>query len=693
MLYCWFSSGLKLEGPEPIRQGKPINYGEFRLECWRSIHQSGSAITIVLNFAILALEVLFSFLFYPLPLVKLLLVHGAIHVGELWAQSVVGRGRRSYIGLTVCLSFVYLSFLGGALAALIDSILPVGVFWAIGICLIVGTGVYPNQTAYASAFSVGAALCFLTPYFWFHSGAAVFVNIGMVIFFLVACVVTSFGSSSYDWVLADAFHTRRDMEEAKRQLAVTLHDIGDGVVTTDTQGRITLFNRQAQEMTGWGEAEANGRLVGEVLPWTQFECQGWSGPRELQISDRGGKQLWVSVTLSRLDGDILSFQDITARKQLESERLIASKMEGLSLLAGGIAHDFNNYLTVIRGHATLLLDNSSLDSEVHRSMEGIEGAAVRANRLANQLLTFAKGGAPAKEAHSVADLLDRSLAFSLSGSQVRLDSHCPDDLWWVGVDADQMSQVFQNLALNSVYAMPGGGVLRVRASNVQVESGSAQLKKGSYVLIEVRDSGRGIPPAILPKIFDPYFTTKPGGTGLGLATVYSIVTRHQGRVEVESVENLGTTFRIYLPATELPSIAETSKDIRPLKRGGRILVMDDESSVQKVLSKMLLRLGFDCTVTENGEQAIEAYRKSQDEEAFRCVILDLTVPGGMGGEKTLQELLKINPNILAIVASGYATESVMANYQEWGFKVRLPKPFGLSQLEEALKRALSDEGM
>lgn len=687
----WFSSGeLDRKGRGGSRQADLGNYDEFRQECWRSIHQSGSAITIVLNLAVLALEFLFSVLYYPLPLWKLFFVHSAIHVGELLAQSVAGRCHRRYIGLTVYLSFFYLSVLAGTAAALIDSILPVGLFWAIGFCLIVGTGVYPNQTPYASALSAGVTLCFLIPYFWLHSGGAVFVNMGMVVFFLVACVVTSFGSSSYDCVLADAFHTRRTMEEAKRQLAVTLHDIGDGVVTTDPQGRITLFNRQAQVMTGWGEAEVRGRLVAEVLPWAQFESKDRGGPRELRIYDRSGKQLWVSVTLSRLDGDILSFQDITARKQLESERLIASKLEGLSLLAGGIAHDFNNYLTVIRGHATLLLDNSSLGPEVHRSMEGIEGAAMRANRLANQLLTFAKGGAPAKETHSVADLLDRSLAFSLSGSKVRLDCHFPDDLWWVGVDADQMSQVFQNLALNSVHAMPGGGVLRVRASNVDVKSSAAQLEKGRYVLIEVGDTGSGIPPSILSKIFDPYFTTKPGGTGLGLATVYSIVTRHQGRVEVESVEQLGTTFRIYLPATELTSPSETGGESLPLKSGGRVLVMDDESSVRKVLSKMLLRLGFDCTVTENGEQAIEAYRKSQDEEAFRCVILDLTIPGGMGGEKTLQELLKINPKIVAIVASGYATESVMANYQEWGFKVRLPKPFGLSQLEEALKRALRD---
>jgi PAS domain S-box-containing protein len=480
------------------------------------------------------------------------------------------------------------------------------------------------------------------------------------------------------------------MERAKGQLAVTLRDVGDGVVTTDPERRVVLLNKKAEEMTGWTIDEVRGRPLLDVLPWSGQCSGGTKVPSELHVEDRWGRKLWISVTLSEMEGAILSFQDITRRKEDEENRFMASKMESLSLVAAGIAHDFNNLLTVIRGHASLVKEAEGLDTETFASMEGIEEATVSAMGLANQLLTFAQGGAPVKEAQSVADVLSESLSFILAGSGMKLVKDLPPDLWWAELDAKQIGQVFHNLASNALEATGGRGELRVMAENLDLSEPLGELPKGRYVRVRLTDDGNGIPAGIMAKVFDPYFTTKAEGTGLGLTTSYSVVARHQGRLELASQEGGGTTVTIYLPASAVVPAATPKADPKKTSpKGGRILVMDDEPGVLRVLDRMLVRLGFEVTPTTRGEEALEAYRQALSSEPFRCVILDLTVPGGMGGQETLIELRKLDPDVVAIVASGYAAETVMADYKKWGFDVRLPKPFGLSQLEHAMGEALS----
>jgi two-component system cell cycle sensor histidine kinase/response regulator CckA len=330
--------------------------------------------------------------------------------------------------------------------------------------------------------------------------------------------------------------------------------------------------------------------------------------------------------------------------------------------------------------------------DFHNILEEAKQASIQAKNLTRQLLTFSKGGEPIKGKVSIEDIIREAAEFSLHGSNVRCEFDFASDLWKVEVDKGQMSQVIDNLVINSNQAMPEGGKIHIKAKNITLEAENLlYLPEGKYVKITLQDEGIGVPEEYLSRIFDPYFSTKQEGSGLGLATVYSIIQRHEGYITVQSKVGDGTTFFIYLPAIEdkISDKGEKKSIRRALKGEGRILIMDDEKIVRKAVGGMLRRLGYTVEVAENGEEAISKYKEAQNSEnPFVTVILDLTVPGGMGGKKTIEKLLKIDPNVKAIVSSGYSTDPVMANYEKHGFKAVVAKPFDLKELNEAIKKVL-----
>jgi PAS domain S-box-containing protein len=364
------------------------------------------------------------------------------------------------------------------------------------------------------------------------------------------------------------------------------------------------------------------------------------------------------------------FWDITDRKQAENIIQRLEKMEAIGTLAGGIAHDFNNLLTVILNNMYLVKMFTKSDRKILEHIESAEKASMKAKSLTQQLLTFARGGAPIKELVNIKDVINESASFSLRGSNVQCESCKVDSLCHVEVDAGQMSQVFNNIIINANQSMPGGGTISVDCENVTVEAENPlPLEKGDYIKISIKDRGTGISEEHMTKIFDPYFTTKEKGSGLGLATAYSIVKRHYGHIEVESTLGLGTTFHIYLPASKEKALDKKPSEAKPISGKGNILIMDDDELVRDSLGQILESLGYHSEFAIDGREAVEAYRNAMASgQPFDVVIMDLTIPGGAGGKDTIEKLKKVDPNIKAIVSSGYSHDPVMANYCDYGFK-------------------------
>jgi signal transduction histidine kinase/ActR/RegA family two-component response regulator len=381
-----------------------------------------------------------------------------------------------------------------------------------------------------------------------------------------------------------------------------------------------------------------------------------------------------------------------ARRQLEEDLLRSRKLESLGVLAGGIAHDFNNLLTAILGNITLSLTATKATDEIHRRLIEAEKASMRAQDLTQQLLTFSRGGAPIREAASIGDLVSDTAGFALRGSNVRLDYEPNPGLWPAEVDPGQISQVINNLIINASQAMPDGGTVTVRTGNEAVAAGDPlPLAPGDYVTISVSDQGVGIFASHLQRIFDPYFTTKQKGSGLGLATVYSIVKRHDGHIEVTSEPGRGATFKVWLPAAPHAKTAPREQVEELTQGNGRVLVMDDEPFVRDVIGAMLERLGYEPAFAEHGEEAIARYEEARRAGTpFDAVIMDLTVPGGMGGVEAARRLRELDPRVRIVVSSGYSNDPVMANFRDYGFVGVARKPFKVGELSRVMGEALAE---
>ncbi len=472
-------------------------------------------------------------------------------------------------------------------------------------------------------------------------------------------------------------------------------------------GRYQGVNQAFLQFYGKTMEQVLGKTVHEVFPkeiadkYFQVNQHHWQhpGPQiyEYHTYDAQGQRREVvahNATFMDKNGSIAGLAgvmiDITEQKKAEEERLRFSKLESLSTLAGGIAHDFNNILTAILGNIGLAMLDGKIEDRVQERLARAEQACLRAQSLSQQLLTFAKGGAPMIKSISIAKLLKESPILALSGSKSSHEVSIPDDLWSMEADEAQINQVISNLLINADQAMPRGGIIKIKAENCLVAAESNLLvPKGKYVKFTIADQGMGIPPKHLDQIFDPYFSTKQKGNGLGLATAYSIIKNHSGHIQVESELGVGATFHIYLPATDKEVRADELETAKPTMGQGKVLVMDDEEMVREVLGGMLSRLGYEVDFASDGSQALEKFVQAQEaNQAFAAVILDLTIPGGMGGKETIQGLLKIDPQVKAIVSSGYSDDPIMADFQKYGFSEVIAKPYRVAELSQILQKVI-----
>ena len=545
------------------------------------------------------------------------------------------------------------------------------------------------------------------------------------------CIIAGVANKSSEYDQTDSLHLtllmqgmwdilkHRQHEETIRaneeQLRITLNSIGDGVIATDILGRVLTMNPVAEKLTGWPLLEGRGKKLGDLF--TPLNIQDRSPlPDQVQaiLLDKENMHLTnQSILLSKngaehqiahsgaairdgrgsITGAVLVFRDVTEEYKTREELQRMHKLESIGTLAGGIAHDFNNILMGLFGSIELAKSQLPADQPAHASLERAEQSVDRAVRLSRQLLTFAKGGEPIKENVALRELVEEVARFDLAGSPVKPVFHTKDDLWQVDADKGQMQQIFSNLIINAGQAMPRGGKLYITLENTKMAEGSiVGLKKGNYVRIMFRDEGCGIEPADLDHIFDPYFTTKNTGSGLGLATVYAIVKKHAGHIGVNSLPEQGTTFTLHLPAAI--SHSEIQKDSPPPaeskeEQRAHILIMDDEEMIREVMLAMLQNLGYTGQTAPDGTQAITMYEKAwKAGTPFDAVIMDLTIPGGMGGKEAVKDILAIDPRARVIVSSGYADDPIMADYTRYGFRGMATKPFTLQKLQDVLHRIL-----
>jgi PAS domain S-box-containing protein len=500
------------------------------------------------------------------------------------------------------------------------------------------------------------------------------------------------------------------LRESEEKLRLMYESVTEGIIITDLNGIIVDANEAAVRMNG---CDSKKQLIGR----SSFEFiagrdharaaenlkktleQGRSGIIEYTLLREDGSEFPGELSASLIrdkSGNPASFvaitRDITERKLIEKEQQIMERLESIGTLAGGIAHDFNNLLTGIMGNIGLAKRHVEPGGKAFERLEEAEKATVRARDLTQQLLTFARGGTPVKKPSDISEIIRETAAFALRGSNVRLEISLPDDLWATEVDQGQMNQVIQNIVINADEAMPSGGTLHISAQNMVIKRpGMLPLPKGKYVRVDIEDEGIGMSKKQLERIFEPYYTTKQKGSGLGLATAYSIVKNHGGYITVESKQNVGTTFHVYLPASEKssPTREEVKREMGTTGKG-KVLVMDDEEIIREMLGKMLPLAGYEVDLTSDGAEVIERYAQAMKVgKPFNAVIMDLTIPGGMGGKEAIKKLLEIDPDAKVIVSSGYSTDPIMSEYKEYGFSAVVTKPYSVTEIEKTLNDILS----
>ncbi len=528
--------------------------------------------------------------------------------------------------------------------------------------------------------------------------------------------------STFSQELGLSYATARDITESKRiqealrqqqdRYNALVDNTEDVIMEFDRHHRHTYVNNAVAKAIGLKPEDFLGKTH-EEMGFPKALCNLWEDAIErvfvtgqpfttyFEAENPGGLMRvdWSVFPGIVINGEVRTVlnvsRDITQYMRMEEDLRRMQKLSSLGVLAGGIAHDFNNILTILFGNISLAKNYIGADHKSYQSLDKAEVAFQRATHLTSQLLTFAKGGEPVKEDVSIAALIEEVVKFDLSGSNVKLVFAAPADLWHARVDKGQISQVFSNLATNANQAMPEGGHLYIAIDNCVLARNEVMSHEGGdYLKFTVRDEGTGIAEEHLDKIFDPYFTTKEKGSGLGLATVHSIIMRHEGHISVESVVGNGTTLTIYLPASSAAhAVAATSHntDAAAVSRQARVLVMDDEEMICQLCTAYLTAQGYSVDVAHEGKEAIRKYdAQAQAGAPYDCLIMDLTIPGGMSGKEAIAEIRQRNPQVKAIVSSGYAADPVMANFREHGFSGFIPKPFQLSALHEEIKRVLAE---
>jgi PAS domain S-box-containing protein len=537
---------------------------------------------------------------------------------------------------------------------------------------------------------------------------------------------------------------RKQSGEKLKLFSEAIEEAMDGIQIVDLNGTIVYSNKAVKEIYGFAPEELLGKNVNEMNADKEFagrvilpsirESGRWNG--ELMVVHKLGRTfpIWLSTALVKNDNGVPIamvgiIRDITEGKQaeeimkrhreqlvklveerteeltrtneqlrkeiadrekMEDELLKVEKLESVSILAGGIAHDFNNLLASILGNIGLAMLDMDPEHRSFKTLISAEKASLRAQDLTRQLLTFSKGGAPVKKLTDIGELVRESASFALRGSRVNCDFSIAECLRLVEVDEGQISQVIHNLVINAEHAMPEGGTIELRCSNVTDDTHDMlPAREHGYVRVSVEDHGIGIPKEHQTKIFDPYFTTKQKGSGLGLATTYSIIKKHGGSIAVESEQGRGTAFHVYLPAVPETEPFKKAEESAISRGAGSILVMDDDAEVRETTGNILKRLGYDVEFAGDGSEVIELYLRARNEgRVYELVIMDLTVPGGMGGEETLKKLRGIDPDVKAIVSSGYSVDPVMSDFKKYGFSGVVMKPFRVKDLSDEVHRVI-----
>ena len=496
-----------------------------------------------------------------------------------------------------------------------------------------------------------------------------------------------------------------ELTESEEKYRTLVEQSYDGIYIY-AGGSFRLVNNRMCDLTGYTKEELYGLKFWELAhPEDQKRIREYELLREsgtgvpsvfqVKIVKKDGTERHIEFSAEgiTLQGEYAVLgvgRDITAIKLLDEEQSKMDKLESLGILAGGIAHDFNNYLAAIIGNISLARLMVEPGTDIYEILTSSEHAASQASTLTRQLLTFSKGGEPVKDLISITTLLMESCNFILSGSNVSAEYKFPDDLQLIKADPGQISQSINNIIINANQSMPEGGQIFISAENIEISDNSdIPLKKGSYIKINIKDEGMGIPEEQFSIIFDPFFSTKQMGSGLGLSTAYSVINKHHGHILVESEINSGSTFIIYLPSvTDKIDNEQMEIDFRAAT-GERILLMDDKEIVRDTVSAILKRLGYEFECAVDGSETIEKYINGMETgNPFSAVILDLTIPAGMGGLETVRELLSIDPDVRAIVSSGYSTDPVMSDYETYGFRGVMLKPYSIARIASVLREVI-----
>jgi PAS domain S-box-containing protein len=501
----------------------------------------------------------------------------------------------------------------------------------------------------------------------------------------------------------------RESEEKYRGLIETA---SDAIFVIDAEtGKIIDVNRKGFELLGTSARKIIGQHHSQLYPADEspkylkmftksvshitppdityhlLHTDGHRIPVEISTStmEIGGKKIIQGI-----------FRDIHKRLKLEEEIQKAQRLKSAGVLAGGIAHDFNNLLTAILGNISLAKTFAETGGKIYERLSESEKATMRAKDLTQQLLTFAKGGAPITKTVDLSNIIVESAEFVLRGSNMKCEFSIAENLLPVEADTGQLNQVIHNLVINAYQSMPEGGLCRIEAKNLLIQDADLiQLPAGQYIKISVYDEGVGVSPEHLNKVFDPFFTTKATGSGLGLSTAYSIIKKHKGLLTVASEIGKGSAFHIFLPASNkiIPSAAEDEALPELFKGEGRVLLMDDEDFVRQIATELLQHLGYTVVTATEGKEALELYKEGlENGKPFAVVIMDLTIPGGMGGKQAIQELKKLDPDAKTIVSSGYANDMILANFKEYGFDGMVPKPYKIEELSKTLHQVITQTG-
>jgi len=513
-----------------------------------------------------------------------------------------------------------------------------------------------------------------------------------------------------DLVVMRDITERKRAEEAlrieKERFQTLSEEAPFGMVTIEEDGAFRYINPKFKELFGYDLSDVpDGKtwfrkaypdptyrhhVIGTWIKDFEEFKRGEKRSEVFTVTCKDGTEKIINfIPVQLTTGEnLMACEDITERKRMEQEQLKIEKLQSLGILAGGLAHDFNNLLTSILGNIDFAKSFVKRGDKIFNLLERAEKSSHRASDLAKQLITFSKGGGPVKSSFSIGDVLQSATSFGLTGSNVTSAFHIPKHPWNVEADEGQVRQVIHSMVLNARDAMPEGGVVFLSVENVTVSlKDGLLLREGDYVRMSIKDGGIGIPAENIPKIFDPYFTTKEMGNqkgmGLGLSVCYSIVKNHQGAITVESKVGVGTTFHVYLPVS--PEKVEEERGKSKISRRKRVLAMDDEKEVRKILEEVLKDEGYEAAFARDGSEAIKLYQEAKEaQRPFDAVILDLTVPGGMSGKETIKRLLEMDPEVKAIVSSGYHKDPIMLKFKEYGFKVALAKPYKISTLRRVL---------